>query len=156
MNLPFLSMNFLKVQKFGDLTHENVYKILQIRAEVFVVEQHCNFLDADGDKDYKAHHLWYENTNGQILAYTRLLPAGVAYAEASIGRVLVHSTQRNTGLGIVLMNQSIESLYQLYGVQPIRIGAQLYLQKFYEKFGFVKTSDIYHEDEIPHIKMLKI
>ncbi len=141
------------LKTFKELALEELYAILQLRNEVFVVEQNCPYLDLD-NKDQKSMHLmgWQ---NGVLVAYTRILPAGVSFAEASIGRVVTSPIVRRTGVGNELMNQSFEQLYQLYGNIPIRIGAQLYLKKFYESLGFVQVSEIYLEDDIEHIEMLK-
>ena len=89
-----------------------------------------------------------------LAAYTRIVPPGVSFAEASIGRVLTNSRYRGIGAGITLMEKSIEKVYETHGKRPFRIGAQLYLKKFYEGFGFVKDSEEYLEDDIPHIEMI--
>lgn len=137
---------------FEQLSVYQLYKIMQLRNAVFVVEQNCNFQDAD-DKDQQAWHLcaWHEDI---LVAYTRLLPPGISYAEASIGRVLNARSVRGRNIGKELMERSIEAVYQLFGNTPIKIGAQLYLKKFYQSFGFTTCSDIYLEDEIEHIKMI--
>ncbi len=137
---------------FEQLSVYQLYKIMQLRNAVFVVEQNCNFQDAD-DKDQQAWHLcaWHEDA---LVAYTRLLPPGISYAEASIGRVLNARSVRGRNVGKELMERSIEAVYQLFGNTPIKIGAQLYLKKFYQSFGFTTCSDIYLEDEIEHIKMI--
>jgi len=124
-----------------------------LRNEVFVVEQNCVFQDAD-DNDQKALHLMGFDEK-KLVAYTRLLPAGTVYKEASIGRVVTSSLVRRSGVGKKLMQQSIDKLYELFGRQPIKIGAQLYLKKFYQSFGFEQVSDVYLEDGIEHIYMLK-
>ncbi|HUC82417.1 MAG TPA: GNAT family N-acetyltransferase [Flavisolibacter sp.] len=142
------------LKKFADLTPFELYAALQLRSEVFVVEQNCVFLDAD-DKDQDAYHLLGCQQN-KLVAYTRLLPAGVAYAEVSIGRVVTAPAVRRTGAGRLLMQESINKSYDLFGINPIKIGAQLYLKTFYESFGFVQTGDPYIEDGIPHIYMLKM
>jgi ElaA protein len=122
--------------------------------EVFVVEQNCVYQDADC-KDLKCHHL-IGTINNTIAAYSRLVPAGVSYNNLmSIGRVITSPAYRKSGAGKALMQKSIEQCYELFGKQPIKIGAQLYLKKFYESFGFEQTSDVYDEDGIPHIEMLK-
>lgn len=137
---------------FHKLTTDQLYKILQLRIAVFVVEQHCCFQDLD-DKDRQAWHLcrW---DGDDLVAYTRILPPGVSYTEASIGRVLTAGNVRGKNIGKELIQRSIEAVYQLFGKTAIQIGAQLYLQQFYEGFGFKKNSDIYQEDDIPHIKMI--
>lgn len=139
-------------KSFDELTKQELYTILALRSEVFIVGQHCNYQDLDG-KDFKCHHLMaWDGEN--LVAYTRIVPPGVSFAEASIGRVLTSPRYRRIGAGIELMQKSIAKVYETYGKQPIRIGAQLYLKKFYESFGFVKCSNEYLEDEIPHIEML--
>lgn len=134
------------------MPHE-LYAILQLRNEVFVVEQNCVFQDAD-DKDQLAFHClgWHQK---KLVAYTRILPAGAVYSEVSIGRVVTSPSIRNTGIGKQLMQLSIEHVYQLFGKVSIKIGAQLYLKKFYESFGFIQVSEIYLEDGIEHIYMIK-
>jgi len=138
---------------FDSLSPNQLYKIIQLRNEVFVVEQNCVFQDAD-DKDQSSHHL-IGMLNEQLVAYTRLVPPGVSYEEASIGRVVTAPVIRRSGAGKLLMERSITELYQLFGEVPIRIGAQLYLERFYNSFGFEKCSNIYLEDGIEHILMIK-
>ena len=137
---------------FYALTPAELYAIIQLRNEVFVVEQACIFQDAD-NHDQAAWHLmgW---KNQRLAAYTRLLPSGITYQEASIGRVVSSPEFRGLGYGIALMQKSIEKIYELWGRQPIRIGAQEYLLKFYKQFGFNAEGDTYMEDGIPHRKML--
>jgi ElaA protein len=141
------------VKAFSQLSPEELYAVLQLRNEVFVVEQNCVFQDAD-NKDQVAFHFmgWHQN---HLVAYTRLLAPGISYNEASIGRVVTAPLVRRAGIGKELMQRSIETLFELFGRQPIQIGAQLYLQRFYESFGFVQIGEGYLEDGIPHIHMLK-
>lgn len=141
------------LKKFDELSSLELYKILQLRNEVFVVEQNCPYQDAD-NKDLKAHHFmgW---ENDKLVAYTRILPPGVSYTEASIGRVVSSPSARGNGIGLELMTKSIEQVYHLFGEVPIKIGAQLYLQKFYTSLGFQQTSAVYLEDGIEHIEMVK-
>lgn len=137
---------------FHELTIQELYAILQLRAEVFIVEQNCVFQDMD-NKDPHCYHLmaW----DGALLAaYSRLVPAGVAFTEPSIGRVVNSPLKRGTGIGKELMLRSIETVYTLWGKEPIKIGAQFYLKKFYSSLGFRSTSDIYLEDNIEHIEMI--
>ncbi|MDB5252588.1 MAG: family N-acetyltransferase [Flaviaesturariibacter sp.] len=141
------------LKPFGDLTPQEVYDILQLRNEVFVVEQNCVFQDADG-KDAGSWHL-QGRRGGQLVAYTRIVPPGHIYEEASIGRVVTSPAARGTGAGKELLTKSISSLYDVCGRGAIRIGAQLYLQKFYEAFGFAQVGEPYLEDGIPHIYMIK-
>lgn len=143
---------------FEALTTAELYSALRLRAEVFVVEQNCAFQDVDG-LDALAVHLLGETTDAQakepLLAYARLLPAGTAFAEASIGRVVTSPTARGSGLGHRLMAQAIGELHRRWGVQAIRIGAQAHLQSYYRQSGFEPQGDIYLEDGIDHIEMVK-
>ena len=141
-------------KKFDDLTSYELYSVLQLRNEVFVVEQNCVFQDAD-NKDQDSYHLmgW---DNEMLVAYSRIIPLGLAYDSfPSIGRVVTSPKTRRTGIGKILMQQSIEELQKLFGQSSIKLGAQLYLKKFYESFGFVQSSDMYIEDGIPHIEMIR-
>lgn len=137
---------------FKKLTNEELYEIFHLRIAVFIVEQNCPYQDADG-KDPKSFHVTGRQ-NGELVAYTRIVPPGVSYKEVSIGRVISSSKVRGTGTGKVLMEKTMEYIRKEYGKVPIRIGAQAYLQKFYEGFGFIKEGDGYLEDGIPHIIML--
>ncbi|MEP6728409.1 MAG: GNAT family N-acetyltransferase, partial [Bacteroidota bacterium] len=136
---------------FNELTADELYAILQLRNEVFVVEQNCVFQDAD-NKDQPSFHLMGWDT--KLVAYTRLVPAGIAYEEPSIGRVVTSITARGSGTGRMLMQQSITECRKLFGNGIIRIGAQLYLKDFYTSLGFIPTGGIYPEDGIDHIQML--
>ena len=139
-------------KSFNELTPKELYALLQLRSKVFVVEQNCVFLDAD-DRDQSSFH--FMGWEGDMLqAYTRLLPPGLAYEEASIGRVVTDLTARGSGIGRRLMQQSIAACRQLFGNGTIKIGAQLYLKDFYASLGFIPTGGIYPEDGIDHIHML--
>lgn len=141
-----------KCQSFSELSNFELYEILQLRNEVFVVEQNCPYQDCDG-KDLKAFHLsaWQ---NEILVAYTRLLPVNISYENAaSIGRVLTSSSFRKQNIGRELMTKSIEKIYELFGEVPILIGAQLYLKRFYESFFFSQSGEMYLEDGIEHITM---
>ena len=140
-------------KKFEELKPIELYHIIQLRLEVFSVEQNCPYQDAD-NKDPFCHHLMGMSSSG-LIAYSRILPSGLAYSEISIGRIVNSPSVRGTGIGRLLVQKSLESALQLYGRVPIRIGAQLYLKAFYESFGFQQTSEIYLEDNIKHIEMLK-
>ena len=141
------------LKKFEALTAYELYAVLQLRNEVFVVEQNCVFQDAD-DKDQGCYHLMGTHEH-KLVAYTRLVPPLHIYKEASIGRVVTAPSVRRLGAGKLLMQQSIEKVYELFGNLPIKIGAQLYLKNFYESFGFKQISDVYLEDGIEHIYMRK-
>ncbi len=140
-------------KRFDELTPLELYVIIKLRNEVFVVEQNCVFQDAD-DKDLNCYHLTGQLLNGQLAAYARLVPAGVSYSYTSIGRVATSPQFRKEGFGKALMTEAITRCYRLFGEQPIKIGGQLYLKAFYENFRFVQTSEVYLEDNIPHIEML--
>jgi ElaA protein len=140
------------VKKFEELSPYQLYAILQLRIEVFVVEQNCVFQDAD-DKDQNSWHMMgFENN--KLVAYTRLVPAGEIHQESSIGRVVTSPTIRGKNVGKELMERSIATVYSLFGKGPIKIGAQVYLKKFYESLGFKQISNIYLEDGIEHIYMM--
>ena len=141
------------LKKFEDLTPNELYAILRLRTEVFVVEQNCVFQDMD-NKDQPAYHLmgWKNNT---LIAYTRLIPPHLSYEEPSIGRVVTSAAARGGGIGRILMEKSIEEIIRLYGKTPIKLGAQLYLKKFYESLGFMQSGDVYDEDGIDHIEMIR-
>lgn len=143
-----------KIIPFSELTLEQLYAILKLRAEVFVIEQNCIYEDHD-DKDQKCHHvLGIDEETNELVAYSRLIPPGISFEEASIGRVLTSRKYRKNKFGIALMNQNIAFMQTLYPNQNIRIGAQTYLLKFYESFGFVAQDEPYDEDGIEHIEML--
>jgi ElaA protein len=141
------------IKSFSELSPSALYGILKLRSEVFVVEQQCIFLDMD-DKDQESHHLM-GRLNDELVATCRILPPGLGYEEPSIGRVVGSPRYRGKGAGIALMENAIQETMRLYGTLPIKIGAQLYLKRFYESFGFVQCSETYMEDDIPHIKMLR-
>lgn len=142
-------------KSFTELTNIELYKILQLRNEVFVVEQNCPYQDCD-NKDLQAHHLTALKDD-HIIAYSRLLPPGIPYSNAaSVGRVVTSSSVRGQDLGRELMSKSLENLYFLFGHLPVIIGAQLYLKKFYESFSFLQQGEIYLEDGIQHITMEKL
>ena len=142
------------LKKFEQLSVQELYELLRLRTEVFVVEQNCVFQDMD-NKDQSSYHLlgWKDNV---LVAYTRIVPTGISYDDApSIGRVVTSPAARGEGIGRLLMDHSINELFRVYGVSPIKIGAQLYLKKFYESLGFEQSSDIYDEDGIDHIEMTR-
>lgn len=142
-----------KIKRFEELTTIELYEILRVRAEVFVVEQTCVYQDLD-EKDKKAYHLFCEN-NGEIVAYLRILDKGVSYPEISIGRVLTRETNRRTGLAREMMQKAISFVEEELSEMQIRISAQLYLKRFYESLGFLITSEVYLEDDIEHIEMVR-
>lgn len=143
-----------QLKSFEELTPHQLYQLLRLRSEVFVVEQQCIFLDMD-NKDQQCYHLlgW----KGELLAAsTRLVPPGISYTEMSIGRVVSSPQVRGTGIGRELMEVSIKACYELWDKAVIRIGAQCYLEKFYQSLGFEPEGESYLEDGIPHIEMVKM
>lgn len=141
-------------KSFPELNINELYAILQLRAEVFVVEQDCVYQDID-DKDKNAHHI-LGYVNNQLVAYARIFNKELYFTEASIGRVVVAKNQRNKQYGFVLMQEAILAVANLYQTQTIKISAQLYLKNFYESLGFKPVGAGYLEDGIPHIAMLKM
>ncbi|MFM6925567.1 MAG: GNAT family N-acetyltransferase [Ferruginibacter sp.] len=139
-------------KKFDELTAAELYSIMQLRNEVFVVEQNCVYQDAD-DKDQQSMHLcgW---DGAELVAYTRIIPQGISYTEASIGRVVTSPAYRKMGAGRQLMKESISRCYSEFSCTAIKIGAQVYLTAFYQSLGFVPCSGQYLEDGIPHIEMI--
>lgn len=137
---------------FDALSVQELHDLLQLRSEVFVVEQACVFQDIDGADPQAQHLLGYDGT--ELVAYARFFPAGVKFAEASIGRVLTRRTARGNGLGHVLMDKAMSSVCTQWGPQPIRIGAQARLQKYYSRHGFVDVNRPYIEDGIDHLEMV--
>jgi ElaA protein len=142
---------------FEELSLADLYTILQVRQMVFVVEQACPYLDADG-YDERAWHLlgWVEQEGTRTLAaYARVFPPGVKYAESSIGRIVTHPSMRRKGLGEALVAEALRRIEMLAPGAGVRIGAQMYLERFYEKSGFRRVSAPYDEDGIMHIEMLR-
>lgn len=140
-----------EIKPFKELSLIELYQILQLRSEVFVVEQNCVYQDIDG-KDEKALHV-LATYEGILVAYARLFRPGDYFEKASIGRVIVKPSFRDRKWGHDLMNTAIRAVADEFGTAEITISAQMYLQKFYENHGFVQTSEMYLEDDIPHIEM---
>lgn len=137
---------------FSELTNEELYGIMQLRAEVFVVEQNCVYNDLDGH-DKEAIHQFLRK-DGVVLACSRLLKPGSRFSDYSIGRVVVKESERGTGLGIQMMEEAKDFMLKQWNAEKIKISAQKYLQKFYEELGFVVITEEYLEDGIPHFGML--
>ena len=143
---------FFILKSFETLTPHELYYILRLRNEVFVVEQNCVFQDAD-NKDQESMHLMYWKGH-ELIAYCRLLPPGLMYNEMSIGRVVSSPGSRGSSAGKQLIAEAIDCCYQQFGKGPIRIGAQCYLINFYASFGFKVEGSVYLEDGIEHIEMV--
>lgn len=141
-------------KSFDDLTNIELYEILRLRSQVFVVEQHCIYLDQDS-KDQKSYHVLVYSGD-YLSGYSRILPAGLSYKEVSFGRVLVNSDFRGLGLGRTVVEETIRSCYTIFGKVDIKIGAQYYLLAMYQSLGFVIEGGAYDEDGITHIDMVKI
>ena len=142
-----------KIKHFNELSVQELYTIFRLRIAVFVVEQNCPYQDAD-EKDYLSFHLMGYDENKELVAYSRILPAGISFNETSIGRVLTSHKVRRMGAGKKLIKKATEYICQQYGAVQIRIGAQCYLINFYSDFGFKIDSAEYLEDGIPHVEML--
>lgn len=140
------------IKKFQQLTLNELYEILKQRINVFVVEQNCPYFECD-DKDLNSIHI-FARDKANIVAYLRVLPPGVSYEEASIGRVLVHKKYRGRGIAGELLNKAIQYIKDDLKQTSIRISAQEYLVKFYSSLGFKIISDTYLEDGIFHVEML--
>ena len=150
-----MKMTNFTCKKFADLTLHELYAAMALRQEVFVVEQDCPYLDADG-KDQASWHVLGHDVAGQLVAYTRLVPRGISYEKyPSIGRVVTSPGVRGTGAGKALMWASIEWAERLWPGEAIKISAQTHLKKFYEEMGFEQSGEGYLEDGIPHIPMVR-
>ena len=143
----------IRIRTFEELQNWELYELLKLRAEIFVVEQNCPYLDPDG-KDQKALHILGYSAE-ELIAYTRIFAPGDYMEDCSIGRVCVKVTHRGKGLGLVIMKASLDAISTHYSVRRIALSAQLYLQRFYEDMGFKAQGSTYLEDDIPHIKMIR-
>ncbi len=143
----------ISIKKFEELTTSELYAILQLRSEVFVVEQDCVYQDLDG-KDQQALHVIGVKQN-QLVAYTRIFAPGIYFREASIGRVVVATSERKHGYGQLIMKASIEAIKTHFNTDTVRLSGQVYLTRFYNSLGFETIGEGYLEDGIPHIGMLK-
>lgn len=143
----------IKVKPFNDLNLDELYSLLRLRSEVFVVEQDCVYQDLD-EKDKKAFHV-LGIKNNELIAYARIFKPGDYFKEASIGRVVVSQKERGLGLAYKIMNTSIKAIHDVFNESIIKVSAQKYLKKFYTNLGFNQTGDEYLEDGIPHIAMIK-
>ena len=149
-----MAVSSWQIKAFDELTARELYTIFQLRLEVFSVEQNAAYQDADG-KDLKSFHISGFNEQGDLIAYARILPAGMAYDEVSIGRVVTSPKARGTGVGRELFKNALDFALKQYGNVPIRISAQSYLIKFYSGFGFETVGEEYLEDSLPHTEMFR-
>lgn len=143
-------MQFI-LKAYKELSIDELYEALKLRCAIFVIEQNCNYQDMD-DKDQGSYHLLGYEDN-KLVAYARILPKGLSYKEASIGRVVVDKSYRRKNTGKELMKRAIEYAMELFGTNEIVISAQCYLEKFYGDLGFKIEGESYLDDDIPHIKM---
>ncbi|RRJ88912.1 GNAT family N-acetyltransferase [Paenimyroides tangerinum] len=141
----------IEIKRFKELSLLDLYKSLSLRNQVFIFEQNCVYQDIDGYDEKAMHVMLYENDD--LVAYARIFDKGIKYETASIGRVVVSPEKRNLNLGHVLVNASIQAIHENFETEEITISAQEHLQKFYAAHGFVTTSDMYLEDDIPHVQM---
>jgi ElaA protein len=140
---------------FEELSLKELYEIGRLRQEVFVLEQNCPYVDFDG-KDYFCYHLMGMDDLGKLVAYSRIVPKGISYEDyISIGRVITSGLVRKSGLGRILMQESISACEKLFGKYDIKISAQTYLLKFYQSLDFESTGKEYLEDDIPHTEMIR-
>lgn len=144
----------IKTKTFLQLTTQELYSLLQLRSEVFVVEQDCVYQDIDG-KDQKALHILGYHNNDILVAYTRIFKPGDYFDKASIGRVVVAKNKRQFKYGNAIMEASIKAIKTHFNESTIKISAQCYLKKFYNNLGFKEVGEEYLEDNIPHIAMIK-
>ncbi len=142
------------LKKFDELTVDELHDILQLRINVFVVEQNCPYSELDG-KDRIAYHFFGQTDQGKIVAYTRIFGPGDYYEQPAIGRVVVDADFRRDGTGHELMRGTLEKMTEIFGNREIKIGAQKYLVEFYERLGFLNTGHEYMEDGIPHVYMIR-
>lgn len=142
----------IEIKYFDVLRTKELYELLQLRSEVFVVEQKCAYQDVDG-KDEKAVHLMGKK-NGKIIAYLRIFQPGDYFETTSIGRVVVAKTSRKKGYAKKIMNEAISYIEAHFEKGPISLSAQTYLVDFYEELGFKRKGEDYLEDDIPHVKMI--
>lgn len=138
---------------FDELTKKELYEIIRLRIEVFVIEQNAPYQDCDR-KDYESFH-FYGTLNNEIVAYARLIPPGISYSEPCLSRVISSQKVRRDGYGRKLVGLSLEAMNTQFNTTNCRISAQLYLQRFYESFGFKRVSDVYLEDDLPHVEMVR-
>jgi len=141
------------LKSFKDLNKEELYKLLQLRIEVFVVEQNCPYQDFD-DLDQAAQHMWIEEA-GEVISYLRINSGGTKFKEPSLGRIVTKEKYRKNGLATKLIYEALKVIQEKYG-RPVMISAQSHLQNYYQAFGFETCSEEYLEDDIPHVNMIKL
>lgn len=145
-----MNFKFLRLHEFDAMS---LYEVIKLRINVFIIEQVCFYHELD-DKDYYATHVMAYDSDKRLIGYLRILDPGISFDELSIGRVVVAPEVRGDGFGCELMKKALDYIEEAHGKVPVRISAQAYLRNFYESLGFQTVSDIYLEDDIPHIEML--
>jgi ElaA protein len=151
-----MSINQWEVKTFQQLTVDELFDVLKLRVDVFVVEQQCAYRELDDhDRHPETRHLSGQNEFGHLIAYARLLPPGLRYPEVNLGRFVVKADFRKQGVGHQLLQAALKGISGCWPKATIRISAQDYLQAFYAQYGFLRVSEVYLEDGIPHVEMLK-
>ncbi|GJL63775.1 MAG: ElaA protein [Nitrospirales bacterium] len=144
------------VQTFDEFKAAQLFDVLHLRVNVFVVEQQCAYPELDDyDRHVDTKHVQGHDENGNLVAYARLLPAGLSFPEVSIGRFVVQKGRRGQGIGHQLLRTSLEMIAQCWSGRSIKISAQEYLKNFYAPYGFIQVSDMYLDAGVPHVDMLK-
>lgn len=144
------------VKIFQELLVSQFFDVLQLRVNVFVVEQQCAYPELDEhDRHAETRHLAGRDASGQLIAYARILPAGLRFSEVSLGRFVVRKDARGQGIGHQLLSVALKEIQSSWPGHAIRISAQDYLEKFYGQYGFTRASDMYFEDGISHVEMVK-
>ena len=151
-----MSINQWEVKTFQQLTVDELFDVLKLRVDVFVVEQQCAYRELDDhDRHPETRHLSGHDESGQLISYARLLPPGLRYPEVNLGRFVVKADSRKQGVGHQLLQAALQEISRCWPKTSMRISAQDYLQAFYAQYGFIRISDVYLEDGIPHVEMLK-
>lgn len=141
---------------FHQLTVDQLFEVLQLRVNVFVVEQRCSYPELDEyDRHVETQHLFGQDDSGQLIAYSRILPPGLRFSELSIGRLVVKKDARGQGVGHQLLQKTLDEIQAQRPGHAVRISAQDYLEMFYQQHGFNRVSEMYLEDGIPHIDMVR-
>jgi len=151
-----MSINQWEVKTFQQLTVDELFDVLQLRVDVFVVEQQCAYRELDEyDRHVETRHLSGRNEGGQLIAYARLLPTGLRYPEVNVGRFVVKADSRKQGIGHQLLQTALQEVSRCWPKTSMKISAQDYLQAFYAQYGFIRVSEVFLEDGIPHVEMRK-
>lgn len=151
-----MSISQWEVKTFQQLTVQQLYDVLRLRVDVFVVEQQCAYRELDGyDQHPETRHLSGRNEGGELIAYARILPPGISDSEVNLGRFVVKAESRKQGIGHQLIQTALQEISTCWPEMPIKMSAQSHLHRFYAQYGFMQVSDGYLEDGIPHVEMVK-